>query len=338
MVKSLALHALVVALLLAAPHLQIVTPTPQPAIQAYLVHSHHHSAPAPKPAPVSPPAEVAPPTKPVPHEEPKPAPKPVPKVTPTKPVHEKPVHEKQAAPAKPLPLPVAPVKHALARPEPHKPLPAAPAKPEEHKPAPKVDAKRREEPVVHKSPPPDLATTNHADAPPRKSKPPLPAKAEPVSKPTPPKATRLTISADDIDSELLAVNRQAAALKQQQRQQQLDALRSEAAASTQALADSANKAIVQEYLKKIQKLVFDNWDQPPAARDGMVVVLHIRLSPAGDVSHVEIVQSSHSEAFDNSAVEAVYKASPLPVPRDSDVFNGNFRSFNLKLNHKDQAP
>jgi colicin import membrane protein len=39
---------------------------------------------------------------------------------------------------------------------------------------------------------------------------------------------------------------------------------------------------------------------------------------------VDIINSSGNTAFDNSAIRAIYDASPLPVP--ADVFD-EFRSF-----------
>jgi colicin import membrane protein len=43
-----------------------------------------------------------------------------------------------------------------------------------------------------------------------------------------------------------------------------------------------------------------------------------------------VQKSSGIAAFDNSAVAAVYKSSPLPVPKDPQAF-GVFRSFKLTL-------
>ena len=47
----------------------------------------------------------------------------------------------------------------------------------------------------------------------------------------------------------------------------------------------------------------------------------IRLAPGGVVLDVVLQQGSGNAAFDRSAQTAIYKASPLPVPKDSALFD-----------------
>ena len=54
--------------------------------------------------------------------------------------------------------------------------------------------------------------------------------------------------------------------------------------------------------------------------------IKIGLIPSGDVMSAAVVESSGNSLFDDSAVRAVYKASPLPVPKDPNVFK-QFRNF-----------
>lgn len=56
--------------------------------------------------------------------------------------------------------------------------------------------------------------------------------------------------------------------------------------------------------------------RPPGSSRGRECTLELRLEPSGDVveGSVRVVSSSGSASFDGSAVAAVYKASPLPVP------------------------
>ncbi|WP_181919624.1 cell envelope integrity protein TolA [Alkalilimnicola ehrlichii] len=62
----------------------------------------------------------------------------------------------------------------------------------------------------------------------------------------------------------------------------------------------------------------------------MTTILSIRLAPDGEVLDVDIRESSGNTTFDRSAVTAVRRASPLPVPSDQDSFE-QFRSFNLRF-------
>ena len=48
------------------------------------------------------------------------------------------------------------------------------------------------------------------------------------------------------------------------------------------------------------------------------------------VLNVSVLKSSGNEALDRSAIAAVNKASPLPVPKDSAAFSA-FRNFTLTV-------
>jgi colicin import membrane protein len=47
-----------------------------------------------------------------------------------------------------------------------------------------------------------------------------------------------------------------------------------------------------------------------------------------------VISSSGDEDFDRSAENAVNKASPLPVPKDKELFAREFRSFQFLFNPK----
>ena len=53
---------------------------------------------------------------------------------------------------------------------------------------------------------------------------------------------------------------------------------------------------------------------------GLSCVLLIRMIPGGDVAEATIVKSSGDEIFDRRAKNAVYAASPLPVPDENRLF------------------
>ena len=55
----------------------------------------------------------------------------------------------------------------------------------------------------------------------------------------------------------------------------------------------------------------------------------MQIGPGGVVINVSVARSSGNPALDNSARAAVFKASPLPVPDDPDLFNA-FRQITLK--------
>jgi colicin import membrane protein len=54
----------------------------------------------------------------------------------------------------------------------------------------------------------------------------------------------------------------------------------------------------------------------------------------GTVMDAEVISSSGDEDFDRSAENAVNKASPLPVPKDKELFAREFRSFQFLFDPK----
>jgi colicin import membrane protein len=73
------------------------------------------------------------------------------------------------------------------------------------------------------------------------------------------------------------------------------------------------------------------WRLPQDSLFGLSCALNIQLDPAGNVIDVRLTQSSGDRNFDNSAIAAVYRASPLPLPIDPDAA-ALFRNFNFKFN------
>ncbi len=89
------------------------------------------------------------------------------------------------------------------------------------------------------------------------------------------------------------------------------------------------QGIVNRYQALIQQAISEHWVIPPGADRKASSTLKIRLAQDGTVLDVSIVRSSGDPALDYSARAAVFKASPLPVPRDATAF-ATFREFQLK--------
>ena len=54
--------------------------------------------------------------------------------------------------------------------------------------------------------------------------------------------------------------------------------------------------------------------------DSRTVKLRVRMAPGGVVIDVQVEETSGLAAFDDAAVRAIYKSSPLPVSDEEDVF------------------
>ena len=92
-----------------------------------------------------------------------------------------------------------------------------------------------------------------------------------------------------------------------------------AAAAAAAAAAKAQSAIAR-YKVLIRQKVEQNWVRPPDSRKGMKCVVRVKLVQGGDVLEAVVVQSSGDPVFDRSVENAVYRASPLPLPDDSTLF------------------
>lgn len=103
----------------------------------------------------------------------------------------------------------------------------------------------------------------------------------------------------------------------------------------QSLDDLNDLQQAQVYLSAITASIEKQWSRPLNARSGMVAKLHIKLIPTGEIVDVSVVSSSHYPAFDRSAEQAARKASPLPVPEDSTLFERHFRGLTIIFNPSD---
>ena len=123
--------------------------------------------------------------------------------------------------------------------------------------------------------------------------------------------------------------RQEEEVERQRQAEEVAIAAAEAARTEFELVQSAT-ALIQQALQQV-------WNRPPSARNGMRAILRIRLLPTGELLEASITQSSSDSAFDRSAENAVYSASPfaelqnLPI----NVFNTNFRTLSLIFEPED---
>ncbi len=87
---------------------------------------------------------------------------------------------------------------------------------------------------------------------------------------------------------------------------------------------------IEKYKALILNTIGQNWIMPKKYLKNSATQLLIQLAPGGIVLHVNILKSSGNPILDRSAMTAVWKASPLPVPNDSEAF-GKFRQLHLTV-------
>ena len=118
--------------------------------------------------------------------------------------------------------------------------------------------------------------------------------------------------------------RKAAEARQREAEEALRAQLAEEEARARA------QSALAEYIPYIQERIQRNWLRPAGSPAGLTCLVKVRLIPGGDVVSVSVVRSSGDAVFDRSVETAVLKASPLPLPEDTELFK-YFREINFNF-------
>jgi len=118
----------------------------------------------------------------------------------------------------------------------------------------------------------------------------------------------------------------------------LENVKADAAEQAKVEAQKA-KAVAQQSEAEQAKLAIKqkvnrSWIRPVSTTAALKCTIRVRLLSDGTVMDAEVISSSGDEDFDRSAENAVNKASPLPVPKDKELFAREFRSFQFLFNPK----
>lgn len=139
-----------------------------------------------------------------------------------------------------------------------------------------------------------------------------------------------------LHSERQLQEKSSAALKQQRlllarQQAEQDLQHKLATAEQQRQKTEENKrlaGVVVQYKQLILNKIYPNW--LVSGHESLSTELLINLSSTGTVLNISVQKSSGQAAFDRSAVAAVYKSSPLPVPKNMSAL-ALFKTFRLTL-------
>ncbi|WP_069470248.1 cell envelope integrity protein TolA [Candidatus Marithrix sp. Canyon 246] len=81
------------------------------------------------------------------------------------------------------------------------------------------------------------------------------------------------------------------------------------------------KTLIKTTVKNIQTQVLSKWIRPRGANNNTSCVIELRVKSNGVISSVIVSESSGDKVFDQSAVVAIRRSSPLPIPAElSDTF------------------
>lgn len=124
--------------------------------------------------------------------------------------------------------------------------------------------------------------------------------------------------------------REKAIAEQQQREQAERAQMLSELAHVKAQHAVREKALMEKYKARVLQAIASQWIFPPNVDKQLSSRWQIRLGPGGVVLDAKLLASSQDPLLDRSAKVAIFKASPLPVPQDRELF-AKFRVFNLTV-------
>jgi len=91
-------------------------------------------------------------------------------------------------------------------------------------------------------------------------------------------------------------------------------------AAEEEAAAVARSGVVDEYRLLLVQAIERNWIRPPSARAGLECTLNVTQAPGGTVVDVRVGTCNGDQAVRESITNAVFRASPLPPPRDPRAF------------------
>ena len=106
---------------------------------------------------------------------------------------------------------------------------------------------------------------------------------------------------------------------EKKRQEAENALQAQLDAEATESQRQQDLTLQQQIAREIYNKVSRNFNQT-GLPEGLACTLRVRLLPGGDVVDVAVTRSSGNDIFDRRALTAVQKASPLPIPNDSAIF------------------
>lgn len=153
--------------------------------------------------------------------------------------------------------------------------------------------------------------------PPKKIKKKLPAKK--VVK-TPPKADMSLEQVDRVSKEierLRAISALSKRKKERESAKEIEVIKKEAhgnGSGGAGIPGDVSSAVSNSYYALITQKIWGQWVYPDTAASGLELIISIKISRNGKIISREIEKSSGNMLFDNSAIKALSKASPLPPP------------------------
>ena len=115
--------------------------------------------------------------------------------------------------------------------------------------------------------------------------------------------------------------RQAEAEARAQAEREAELQRLLAAEEERRQAERAG--LLDEYIRLIENRIQQNWIRPASATADLECVVNVSQIPSGEVVAVRVGECNGDDAVVQSIERAVLRASPLPLPRQQNLFERN---------------
>ncbi len=111
----------------------------------------------------------------------------------------------------------------------------------------------------------------------------------------------------------------------ERRRREEEEIRAAELADEQARLEARNSDEMTAYMFALRQKVVRNWSPPPSATDGLNCEVRVRQTPSGEVLDARVLSCNGDAAVERSIEAAVRRASPLPVPQNSLLFEPTIR-------------
>ena len=98
---------------------------------------------------------------------------------------------------------------------------------------------------------------------------------------------------------------------------------------------SLNARLLAEYQNRIRSKIRSRIILPESLSGNPKAIFEVKVLSTGEVVDVQLVHSSGQQAYDDAVQRAIIKASPLPMPADTDLAS-QFRDLRLDFSPSDQ--
>jgi len=88
-----------------------------------------------------------------------------------------------------------------------------------------------------------------------------------------------------------------------------------------SLSNNEKMAFLRAYRDDVYNTVYSNWIRPSYSKRGWECKVHVTQTNTGKVVNVKIVSCQGDADFQDSVKKAIFKSSPLPLPKHPSLFN-----------------